>query len=105
MGRWAWRTQDSARLGRGQSQMPYLATVGSLPVHFFLLNTHFILFSFVLLCIWEGEPASPSLPPLLLQPTCGWGAGAWGCRLAEPGWGLEWWAFEGLNSCSPAPGG
>lgn len=30
----AWRGQNSARPRRGQSQMPYLATVGALPVPF-----------------------------------------------------------------------
>lgn len=34
VGWWAWRGQNSARLRRGQSQMPYLATVGALPVPF-----------------------------------------------------------------------
>lgn len=34
VGWWAWRGQNSARLRRGQRQMPYLATVGALPVPF-----------------------------------------------------------------------
>lgn len=73
MGRWVWRTQDSAGLGRGQSQTPYLATVGSLPVYFFLLNTHFILFLF---CFASGR-VDLGAPPLLLQ-CCVWLGGAGG---------------------------
>lgn len=78
------RTQSG--WGEGRPKRHYLATVGSLPVYFFLLNTHFILFLFVLLCIWEGELGSPSLPapPHPVPRVAGKG---WRFCLPEPGGG------------------
>lgn len=66
--------------GEGRAKRRYLATAGPLPVCFFLLNTHFILF-FVLLCVWEGGLGSLS-PPASAHPVPrvlgGAGGPAWG---------------------------
>lgn len=88
--------------GAGRVRRRNLATVGSLPVHVFLLNTHFILFLFVLLCIWEGEPASPSFSPLLLPPTGGW-EGLEGRGVLSPrAWlGAGMGVLEELNCLQP----